>query len=131
MPKTVVVGGVWHKVYFNQNNAVNSVNIKAAIDLAMSETSVPVMSVPLPDITIQPNPMHHDGVMEVTNSQAEEIRMLIYDIGGRVVMQEITREYPAGVHRFDLPVADLPSGIFFLHVQVGQVLQVKKIVIAH
>lgn len=130
MPKTVVVSGTWHKVYFNQNNAVNAANLQAAIDLALTETSVDEkVDTRGNKALVLPNPMKGSGKIEITVEKPEQVMVSIYDVNGRNLKQ-LQQDLPvAGSHTIGIPVTDLSAGIYFAHIRAGSWVIVEKFIV--
>jgi len=62
-----------------------------------------------------PNPFHDELNIEFTIGQPETVKVSIVDARGRLVYyQEATEE--AGLHNYHITVADLPTGMYILHV---------------
>jgi hypothetical protein len=130
MPKTVVLGGVWHKVYFNQNNGVNATNLQAAIDLALLETSVKELA-PVNNISmdIVPNPVKESGQINISLSAPDQLHLTISSMEGRIILQSDFDLMASGDHSIPLPVNSMPSGLYFLHLKSSGGVISKKIVV--
>lgn len=131
MPKTVVVSGVWHKVYFNQNNAVNVNNLKAAIDLALTETSVnePAAASQLAEITVMPNPLQGSGIIEIGIFQPGEAVVKLYDATGREIMTVFEGNLDKGRHQMSISTSGIKTGMYHLRFVNEQGSITRKIVI--
>jgi len=83
----------------------------------------------LGDISVYPNPC----------SNAARLRYLIHDIGylisdlysidGRMIREIIRQEVMPGEHEVEIDVSDLPAGVYFVWVQAGSEVAVRKLII--
>jgi hypothetical protein len=133
MPKTVVVSGVWHKVYFNQNNGVNAANMKAAIDLALTQTSVKENLNPSLQFqsTVVPNPMKEQGKIEIMLPKAGFTHVELFDASGRGVLTLFQGILEPGLHTINLPVTTLNPGIYYAQLHSDQWVATEKIIVTN
>jgi len=74
-----------------------------------------------------PNPFREATTFRVALPSPARIKAIIYDVRGRQVARLLDREAAAGLFSFGWhPAPDLPSGIYFVRVQVGKKTVLKK-----
>jgi hypothetical protein len=130
MPKTVVLGGTMHAVYFNENNTLDVQALKDAIDTALAvnaRSSEVISSIPgqvmnnAPALAVYPSV--GNGFVSITSGENSVIE--IYDSMGSLI-QSSGEKIPAG-ERYDLR-STLKCGIYYAR-QRGSGNHVKKFVV--
>jgi hypothetical protein len=77
-----------------------------------------------------PNPAHDNLRCTFTLERAGEVTMQIYTIDGQLVSVPVHSEpYEAGPHSRDIPVSELPTGVYTLRVLAGAASFVEQFVI--
>jgi len=76
-----------------------------------------------------PNPFNPVTTLEfsVPRNDADQVRIFIYDIAGRIVIQLIDQIYDAGHYGLTWDGSALSSGIYFIDFQAGKTRQVRKV----
>jgi len=64
------------------------------------------------DVRCIPNPMSNESYLSIQLPQPGSVRFQISDATGRLIHQGVTGQYAEGVHRIDLPVSDIPPGVY-------------------
>jgi hypothetical protein len=115
MPKVVVVGGLARRVYFNQNNGVNTNDLQSAIELALTETAVNELP-PQEDavFSVSPNPAGSNTVLTLMNAKQQSCRIALYDGLGRELQLLCDGILPAGENKWEVDITGLASGIYFV-----------------
>lgn len=80
------------------------------------------------------NPIVGPGILNLRLAKAAAVRMEIFDVAGRSVKILHNGQFTAGQHELrwdtqDERGLDLPSGLYFVRVRVGEANQVRKIVL--
>lgn len=76
-----------------------------------------------------PNPFNNRTVASFELRDASQIMLAVYDISGREIAVLAEGYYPAGMRRAVWDAVDAPSGVYFLRLQAGSILQVRKAVL--
>jgi hypothetical protein len=89
-------------------------------------------SAPSPDETalhwrLSPNPTGGIFSVDFQTGQAERVAFRVLGADGRVVLQEVVREYPAGAHRRTFDLTQLAAGLYGVEITTTQGRSVKKI----
>ncbi|MDG1718622.1 MAG: T9SS type A sorting domain-containing protein [Flavobacteriales bacterium] len=121
MPKVVVLGGLDHHVYFNENdNKINLSGVQTAIDSALnsfvSSTSKLVSAFQLNTF---PNPTQDKLTINYHFNKNEEVIFEIIDLLGKKVKTMLVFNDP-GTHTTDLNISKIPSGNYILRMQTSE-----------
>ncbi len=78
---------------------------------------------------VYPNPMKNKFTVPLTLTKATEVTVVLYDIAGRAVSALMKQKLPAGSHRQQIDVTNVPAGYYMLKItadgsSVTQKLQV-------
>lgn len=76
-----------------------------------------------------PNPFNPSTTISFKLPQKSFVRLQLFDMLGKVVMNIAEGEYEAGKHNVELNVPHLSSGIYFYKINAGQFSQVKKLIL--
>lgn len=68
-------------------------------------------------LAVVPNPAHDNAQAVVNMPTAGRITMDLVDVVGRTVRNVHSATLPAGIQRVELPLAGLPSGLYFVRIQ--------------
>jgi hypothetical protein len=106
--------------------------------LALSEQKNEVIASPLPgklDLSPNyPNPFNAQSTITYALPQEAEVRLVIYDVLGRQVRQLVDETQPPGYKKMiwdgrDNRGRELGSGVYFIHLVVGQQRLIRKIML--
>jgi uncharacterized Ntn-hydrolase superfamily protein len=95
--------------------------------------SSPAMPTPaaLPDqyeLSVYPNPFNSSTTIRFSLPSAQQIRLRVHDLGGRLVKELTDRRFSHGSHSIDFIAETLPSGIYFVFLQ-GQDMRIARKVV--
>jgi hypothetical protein len=76
-----------------------------------------------------PNPFNPTTTIPLALPEAGNVKMIIYDITGRQVMELYNGFMPAGYHNVNFAVGRIPSGMYIYRVMVNNFTDVKKMTI--
>jgi phosphatidylserine/phosphatidylglycerophosphate/cardiolipin synthase-like enzyme len=76
-----------------------------------------------------PNPFRGATSIVYTIPSAQDVSLRVYDLQGREVRKLVDQPQAAGRYRVDLSVPGLASGTYFYRLQVGKVVQERKMVL--
>jgi hypothetical protein len=84
-------------------------------------------------VSVFPNPFNAVTTISFTLPQAGKVELNVFDVTGRRVRSVIGRTQgsplPAGEHRMEFQVGDLPSGIYFVRLAAGEKSVIRKMVL--
>jgi hypothetical protein len=73
-----------------------------------------------------PNPFNPETIISFDLPGISQVKFSIFDLSGKVVLQENKGRYPAGHHSFRFLAERMPSGIYYYMLQAGTFKEVKK-----
>ena len=76
-----------------------------------------------------PNPFNPTTTIEFALPQSNNVRLIVYDLLGRVVAELVNGELNAGYHKINFNASNLSSGIYFYSLKTGDFSSVKKLVL--
>lgn len=127
MPKTVVLGGSGHTVFYNQGGTVLASDLQAAINNAIA-TAVNGLPANVSAIAIQPNPVSSGAILSYTLTGNSAIGISVFDMVGQEVMRiPSAGSRCAGRHEMAVDFSSFENGIYFIRVN-GSVM---KFMVAH
>jgi serine protease len=81
-------------------------------------------------LEVYPNPMHTGAKVSFTLPEAAQVRLALYDVGMHKVQDLGTGSaYKAGTHALDVSSQNLAGGVYFLRMEAGGHVVVKKVVV--
>jgi hypothetical protein len=127
MPHVVVIGGD-RKIYFNSRNGSNEYeNIKSAIETALANSDVEMMTKPEPDFTISPNPAVN--TLEIT-SVSGNISTTEYMILNSLGQEVLSGTFTSGKQSSTVDISTLSSGMYLLQLKGSEGQSVKRFVVS-
>ncbi len=129
MPKTIALAGLNHEVIFNQNSSVNVTTLTNAITQRLSTG---INNDPLPGFrsSLYPNPLTGNTLTLKHISEVSEILNVdIYNTLGSKVKSDKLSISTAGENAFDLDLALLTNGVYFVRLNAGTKSQVLKLIV--
>lgn len=76
-----------------------------------------------------PNPVKDQATLDFTISKAANVKALIYNSVGQLVVHLELGLLPPGRFQENISVAELPKGLYFLQLQVGELISAQPIVV--
>jgi hypothetical protein len=76
-----------------------------------------------------PNPFNPVARIPVTLARAAPVRLILYDVRGRLVRTLVSGALPAGRTEVELRADDLPSGAYFCALKCGDVRQTQRVML--
>jgi hypothetical protein len=118
MPKMLVIGGPDHKVYDNQNNTFNHIQISEAIDLAISES---VSSIDSNSFTDNLNVLQSNSglVLNYNLEKSSSILVSITDYLGRYIIANQQFNLANGANNLEIYSGRLTQGFYLVTVIDG------------
>jgi len=132
MPKTVVLGGSSHTVYYNQNGANVMANLQTAINNALQANSVIEESKnPVLGLSVFPNPINNSGTLNYTLSALEDVSIDLIDQLGQKVNSISVGKQVAGKHEYQFHFESFASGVYFIRLNTTEATQTIIFTISH
>ena len=76
-----------------------------------------------------PNPFNSSTIISFSLMSHENVKLTIYDLLGREIDIITNREYSAGTHKLQYNAIDLLSGVYFYILEVGNFIDMKKLIV--
>jgi hypothetical protein len=76
-----------------------------------------------------PNPFNPSTTIKFELAEQALVKIIIYDITGRVVKTLVNRQFDAGSHSIDFDASNYSSGVYFYKLESGNFNEVKKMVL--
>jgi hypothetical protein len=76
-----------------------------------------------------PNPFTSSTTLCFSLLKTEKVQLTVYDINGKLIQTLASKVYPAGEHKIDFSGAALSQGIYYCHLQTGEAVTTKKILL--
>lgn len=131
MPKTVVIGGANHAVYFNQNNSLTASTFSAAINNALAGTLNSISennTVPF-HAKVSPNPVHTELTLTVNHALTGGVSIEIYNALGQKV-KTIENSPSFSDYQLKVNVDGLSNGNYFAKINTTKNSSTVKFLIA-
>jgi hypothetical protein len=74
-----------------------------------------------------PNPFNPITTIEFALPRNSEVKLVVYDLAGRVVTELAKGNFIAGYHKVVFDAANLGSGIYYYRLKAGDFVSVKKL----
>ena len=132
MPKIVIVAGTNHKIYFNQNNGLNTTTFTAALNNAIATSSLKELVQSDFKMSVYPNPVNDKFTVNYHLNNASEISFEIYNLLGSKVKSFAAFRQNSGTNlesQFD--TESLNNGIYFLKINAGGNSQIIRFAVSH
>ena len=121
MPKVVVLGGVDHHIYFNENdNKINFTDVQIAIDSALNSfvSSTTYLESTF-SLNIFPNPAQDKLTVNYNLNKNEEIVFEIIDLLGKKIKSLLVSN-SLSENIIDLDISKIPSGNYILQCHTSE-----------
>ena len=128
-------GGLLEKLYdfeagsillcFKQNNQTLYPDTTTLCDLI---TSAPYVENEVQDVKIFPNPVSEEINISFNLQKPTDVKLQIYDSLGQKIKEFLEEKQTKGLNKIDFSVEDIPKGIYFLRIKIGENEITRKIV---
>jgi hypothetical protein len=80
-----------------------------------------------------PNPLstsaRNSATIRYALPRAVRVKLAVYDVRGRLIVELVNAEKPPGVHQARLETVDLANGIYFYRLHAGEFVQTRKLIV--
>ena len=130
MPKTVVLGGTSHTVYYNVNGTNSQSNLQTAINNALSSgTAIVENNNAGLGLSIFLNPDVTTAKINYTLTTASEVKIDITNILGEKVSTVSLGKQSSGKQEYEIDLESLSAGSYFIKLNAGEVSETTKLTI--
>lgn len=132
MPKTVVLGGTTHTVFYNVNGTVTSSGLQTAITNALNATTgITEQGATLSSLNLYPNPADSRTRISYSLGAGSEVKIDIYNVVGEKVVNIFSGYQGQGEHAIAVDTQKLISGIYFMKFAGGNDEKTIKLSVSH
>ncbi len=125
---TNIYGDSLVMIAYVQNQETQEIFQAAAVGFGGLDNTVLGVDEELKTFSLYPNPADKEVTIEFADPITEDIDWAIFDQTGReVVKGELTR----GTKTMTVQTADMPSGLYFIHLTGDQQQQVRRVIVVH
>lgn len=131
MPKTVVLGGATHSVFYNVNGTVVLSDIQTAIDNALAAANGVSENQESPfELNVYPNPADHFITLDFTLNKMSDVKIEITNVLGETVKSDSYSAKQSGTHKINMDLDAYSSGVYFVKMTDGISTQTRRMVIS-
>lgn len=125
MPKVVILGGLSHKVYYNEDNGANISGISPAIALALQETAINEEAPITNKFVINSIEDKTAKVSFVAKGEKKVCIALYSELGQKIKSFDINT-VGGGAQNIDLDLGDLSNGLYIMKLKADDVVNTIK-----
>lgn len=130
MPKTVVIGGTSHTVFYNQNGTVNAGNIQTAINSALA-TGITENTTAFTSVNLFPNPVTGTSTtLSYVLKTNSNVTIDIYNTLGAKIKTVFVENQMSGKQETPIDMSTFGNGVYFIRLQAGESVQTTKFIVA-
>ena len=129
MPKTIVLGGTSHSVFYNVNGTVTSGGLTTAINNALATGITENTTSPL-QVAAFPNPSSTKTKITYSLINSSEVTIDVLNLLGEKVNSVSLGKQAAGKQEFDLNTEVLTTGSYLVKINTGELTETIKLTVA-
>lgn len=131
MPKTIVVGGPNHTIFYNQNGTPSSSALHTAISNAITASTTGIIETNNVSfgLTVFPNPAVNSAKVNYTLTASTEVSINVINVLGQIVNTVSLGKQSAGKQEYQVNLESLYSGIYFIKINTGEATETVKLTI--
>ena len=115
-----------------RKNAIDDEGIAMLYSAAGATTEIDPLLAGIEPFTLTPNPSHTTCTVSFSLPNTQTVAVTIWNIHAqRQPLFIPPKTLPPGSHMIEVNTSELPSGIYMCKVQIGEITQVKKLVVYH
>lgn len=111
MPKIVVLAGLDHKIYFNENSSHQG--IENAISQAINSTDIKIDHSSILEPKIYPNPSKNNLTLEFSKGIIENVKVEIINVLGEVIFELNTNHF-LSPENINIDITKFKNGVYIL-----------------
>jgi len=131
MPKTIVLGGPAHSVFYNVNGTVVQSTLQTAINNALSAANGISENYDSPfELNVYPNPADKFVTIDFSLNKLSDINIEITTILGETVLSDSYGSKQSGQHQLKIDLDSYPAGIYFVKLSDGYITQTRRLIVS-
>ena len=120
MPKTVVLGGTNHTVFYNVNGTVSPSALQTAITSGLNATTAIQEAPELTDLNVFPNPAESSTQVSFSlTSSSDDVTIDIFNMVGKKIKTVFSGPEASGTYNIPVDCTDLQNGFYFIKINTG------------
>ena len=131
MPKTVVLAGSDHAVFYNSNFTVDATELQNAINSALSTTGIDDISSIVSAFNLFPNPASKSAEVQFTLLKNAVVQVDVYDMKGQLVSNPFKGSQVTGQNNISIDVSAYASGTYLLKLSVDDKSKLVNLIVSH
>lgn len=131
MPKTVVLGGTNHTVYYKMNGTNSQNELQTAIDDALNSGTTSITENKNAEIglSVFPNPAVTNIKINYTLATASEVKIDVTNIIGEIVSSISLGKQNTGKHECELNLEALSRGFYIIKLNAGEITEIARVTV--
>ncbi|TAL57401.1 MAG: T9SS type A sorting domain-containing protein [Bacteroidetes bacterium] len=131
MPKTVVLGGTSHTVYYNVNGSVSASALQTAITNGLNATTGIAGVGNVSSLNVFPNPANNFTSISYSLTAASDVKIELYNIIGENIRTVFTGIQAAGEFKTTIDCSALNNGFYFVKIISGKIENTVLLSVSH
>ena len=128
MPKTVVLGGTSHTVFFNYNGTPSTSALQTAINNALATGIIEPNKVKM-GLNVFPNPVSSATTVNYTLTKSVDVTIeVVNQLGEKMSVTKLGNQ-SAGKQEYKLNLESLSAGIYFVKLSAGEASETTKLTV--
>jgi len=131
MPKTVVLGGANHTIFYNVNGTVSSSALQTAITNALNSSTGITEVGNTSSFYVFPNPANNSTEISYSLQSSSDVKVELFNLVGEKVKSVASATQSAGEHALNIDCSDLNNGIYFVKLIANRTEQTVTLSVSH
>lgn len=81
------------------------------------------------NFAVSPNPFDDQTIIEFNMSESGFVKLSVIDYTGSEIQKLLSKRIPAGIHQFEWKADRLPSGTYFLRLELDRTIETNKVIL--
>jgi acyl-CoA thioesterase I len=121
---------VYHTVtFYNGVETTSDTTVVGTLPNGIEEFETSGIPLDIQLLPCYPNPFNPSTTISFSIPDKSYVSLKIFDVTGRDVATLVSGQLPAGLHSRQWDAVDMPSGVYFTRLQVGNTVETKKLVV--
>lgn len=130
MPKTAVLGGSNHSVFYVADGNVDVTSLQNAINAALAATGINGLSNDALSVNIFPNPATNKTTISFSLEKTSDVKIELFNIEGQLVKNIMDGKLASGDNEIKMDLSKIRAGVYFIKLSIEERSQIIKLVIA-
>ncbi|MBI4931851.1 MAG: T9SS type A sorting domain-containing protein [Bacteroidetes bacterium] len=131
MPKTVVLGGPNHTIFYNVNGTVSSSALQTAITNALNASTGISEAGNISSFNVFPNPTGNSTEISYSLQSSSDVKAELFNLVGEKLKSVSSGNQSAGVHKITIDCTDITNGIYFVKLIANRTEQTITLSVSH